>query len=247
MEGMARKLPIAYLPSIKLGYAPPYSTAIDIAAHAVNVLRNKIDGIARSLTPREVKEMAGRGNDFLWLDVRSPEEHKQTRIEDPRVKLVPPRNLAMADPGNSQRQKNPHPVQGRPARLRGDDDSGGGRFQGCTDHGWRIRGMAVRKVRGEEVTLHAGWMSFTIRRAARCAMKVVETADLCHISKPLQRRDSQNIKRQVGLAPSVISSTDSSAEGCFGDYGLLVEMFNLDSIYEKHIETISGGSKTEDI
>jgi hypothetical protein len=27
----------------------------------------------------------------------------------------------------------------------------------------------------------------------------------------------------------------------------LVEMFNLDSIYEKHIETISGGSKTEDI
>jgi rhodanese-related sulfurtransferase len=89
MEGMARKLPIAYLPSIKLGYAPPYSTAIDIAAHAVNVLRNKIDGIARSLTPREVKEIADRGNDFLWLEVRSPEEHKQTRIEHPRVKLVP--------------------------------------------------------------------------------------------------------------------------------------------------------------
>ena len=33
--------------------------------------------------------MADRGEDFLWLDVRSPEEYKQTRIEDPRVKLVP--------------------------------------------------------------------------------------------------------------------------------------------------------------
>jgi rhodanese-related sulfurtransferase len=77
------------LPSFDLGYAPPYSTAIDIAAHAANVLRNKIDGIAPFLTPREAKDMADRGEDFLWLDVRSPEEYKQTRIEDPRVKLVP--------------------------------------------------------------------------------------------------------------------------------------------------------------
>ncbi|HXZ34969.1 MAG TPA: FAD-dependent oxidoreductase [Thermodesulfobacteriota bacterium] len=77
------------LPSFDLGYAPPYSTAIDISAHAANVLRNKTDGIAPFLTPMEVKEMADRGEDFLWLDVRSPEEHKQTRIEDPRVKLVP--------------------------------------------------------------------------------------------------------------------------------------------------------------
>jgi NADPH-dependent 2,4-dienoyl-CoA reductase/sulfur reductase-like enzyme/rhodanese-related sulfurtransferase len=77
------------LPSFDLGYAPPYSTAIDIAAHAANVLRNKIDGIAPFLTPKEVKEMADRGEDFLWLDVRSPEEYKEKRIEDPRVKLIP--------------------------------------------------------------------------------------------------------------------------------------------------------------
>jgi NADPH-dependent 2,4-dienoyl-CoA reductase/sulfur reductase-like enzyme/rhodanese-related sulfurtransferase len=77
------------LPALDLGYAPPYATAIDIAAHACNVLRNKIDGIARGFTPQEVKEMADRGEDFLWLDVRSPEEYKEKRIEDPRVKLVP--------------------------------------------------------------------------------------------------------------------------------------------------------------
>jgi rhodanese-related sulfurtransferase len=53
------------------------------------VLRNKIDGLARFLTPMEVKEMADRGDDFVWLDVRSPEEYKQARIDDPRVKLIP--------------------------------------------------------------------------------------------------------------------------------------------------------------
>ena len=37
--------------------------------------------------------MADWGEDFLWLDVGSPEEYKQTRIEHPRVKLVPLRRL----------------------------------------------------------------------------------------------------------------------------------------------------------
>lgn len=77
------------LPALDLGYAPPYSTAIDIAAHASNVLRNKIDGISPFLTPMEVKTMIDRGEDFLWLDVRSPEEYKQKRIEDPRVMPLP--------------------------------------------------------------------------------------------------------------------------------------------------------------
>jgi NADPH-dependent 2,4-dienoyl-CoA reductase/sulfur reductase-like enzyme/rhodanese-related sulfurtransferase len=77
------------LPGIDLGYAPPYATAIDIAAHAANVLRNKIEGIAQTLSPMEVKAMADRGEDFVWLDVRSPDEFKQKHIEDQRVKLIP--------------------------------------------------------------------------------------------------------------------------------------------------------------
>jgi NADPH-dependent 2,4-dienoyl-CoA reductase/sulfur reductase-like enzyme/rhodanese-related sulfurtransferase len=75
--------------SLDLGYAPPYATAIDIAAHAANVLRNKIEGIAQTLSPMEVKTMADRGDDFIWLDVRSPDEFKQKHIADPRVKLIP--------------------------------------------------------------------------------------------------------------------------------------------------------------
>jgi len=77
------------LPALDLGYAPPYSTAVDIAAHAANVLSNKIKGIARASTPGELKAKIDRGDDFIWLDVRTPDEHKKERIEDPRVKLIP--------------------------------------------------------------------------------------------------------------------------------------------------------------
>jgi rhodanese-related sulfurtransferase len=77
------------LPAFDLGYAPPYSTAVDIAAHAANILSNKISGIARALTPMEVKAKIDRGDNFIWLDVRTPAEYKKERIEDPRIKLVP--------------------------------------------------------------------------------------------------------------------------------------------------------------
>ena len=56
----------------------------------------EIDGIARSMTPMEVKARADRGEDFIWLDVRSPEEFKRKRIDDPRVRLLPPRRLIPA-------------------------------------------------------------------------------------------------------------------------------------------------------
>jgi len=77
------------LPAIDLGYAPPYATAIDIAAHAANVLRNKMDGTAKAVTPLEVKKKLDDGDEFIWLDVRSPDEYKEVRINDNRVKLVP--------------------------------------------------------------------------------------------------------------------------------------------------------------
>ena len=77
------------LANVDLGYAPPYSSAIDVIAHAANILRNKMDGLAASLSPLEVKAKADDGEDFVWLDVRSPEEYKARRIDDPRVKLIP--------------------------------------------------------------------------------------------------------------------------------------------------------------
>ena len=77
------------LPALDLGYAPPYSTAVDIAAHGANILRNKLSGIAKAVTPMEVKAKIDRGDDFIWLDVRSPAEYQLKRIEDPRIRLIP--------------------------------------------------------------------------------------------------------------------------------------------------------------
>jgi len=37
----------------------------------------------------EVKEKLDNGEDFIFLDVRSPEEFDEGRIDDPRVKLIP--------------------------------------------------------------------------------------------------------------------------------------------------------------
>ncbi len=80
---------VKHLADIDLAYAPPYATAIDLIQHTANIIRNKIDGLAKSITPLEVKEKLDRGDDFVWLDVRSPAEYEQMRIEDPRVKLIP--------------------------------------------------------------------------------------------------------------------------------------------------------------
>jgi rhodanese-related sulfurtransferase len=77
------------LADIDLCYAPPYSSPIDPVATAANVVRNKRDGLAHSITPMEVKEKLDRGDDFLFLDVRTPGEYQMVRIEDPRVKLIP--------------------------------------------------------------------------------------------------------------------------------------------------------------
>jgi NADPH-dependent 2,4-dienoyl-CoA reductase/sulfur reductase-like enzyme/rhodanese-related sulfurtransferase len=77
------------LPALDLGYAPPYATAVDIAAHAANVLSNKIKGIGKALTPAELRAKIDRGDDFIWLDVRTPDEYKKERIEDPRIQLIP--------------------------------------------------------------------------------------------------------------------------------------------------------------
>mgnify|MGYP001206245926 FL=1 len=57
-----------------LAYAPPFSTALDPLTHAANSLRNSAEGLMRTYSPMELKEKAGRGEDFVLLDVRSPEE-----------------------------------------------------------------------------------------------------------------------------------------------------------------------------
>ena len=72
-----------------LAYAPPFSPAMDNIITAANIARNKLDEISASITPMEVKNKIDKGDDFIFLDVRSPQEFKALKIEDPRVELIP--------------------------------------------------------------------------------------------------------------------------------------------------------------
>ncbi len=75
--------------TLDLGYAPPYASAIDILAHATNTIENKINGLAKAVTPMEVKAKLERNEDFILLDVRGPNEYAAIRIENSHVKLIP--------------------------------------------------------------------------------------------------------------------------------------------------------------
>ncbi|SMB99634.1 NADPH-dependent 2,4-dienoyl-CoA reductase, sulfur reductase [Thermanaeromonas toyohensis ToBE] len=75
--------------NLDLAYAPPYSTALDPLTHAANALRNKLDGLAQSLNPLEVKERLERGEDLLLLDVRTPAEVEEIRLPYPQVRHIP--------------------------------------------------------------------------------------------------------------------------------------------------------------
>lgn len=73
-----------------LAYAPPYSTALDPLTHAANTLRNKSDGLLKTYTPLEVQEKVRNGEDFILLDVRSPEEtQRDGRLPFGNITYIP--------------------------------------------------------------------------------------------------------------------------------------------------------------
>ncbi len=55
-------------------YAPPFATALDPTTHAANALRNKMDGLVRTYTPRELTDRMKQPDPPLLLDVRTPAE-----------------------------------------------------------------------------------------------------------------------------------------------------------------------------
>jgi NADPH-dependent 2,4-dienoyl-CoA reductase/sulfur reductase-like enzyme/rhodanese-related sulfurtransferase len=78
---------------LDLGYAPPFSTAIDPLAHAANIIRNKIEGLAHGVSSTELRsKLEGRG-DFILLDVRTKGEVETEPFSDPRVVHIPVQEL----------------------------------------------------------------------------------------------------------------------------------------------------------
>ena len=75
------------LSQLDLAYAPPYSAAMDNLIVAADILKNKLAGHGRGISPHEVKRKFDDGDDFILLDVRSPAEHGEVGIEG--AKLIP--------------------------------------------------------------------------------------------------------------------------------------------------------------
>ncbi|MCW4048628.1 MAG: FAD-dependent oxidoreductase [Candidatus Bathyarchaeota archaeon] len=74
---------------LDLGYAPPYSTAIDGIGHAANVLRNKIQGNAHGISAMELKAKLDSDEDFVLLDIRRENECEACTFRDERTVNIP--------------------------------------------------------------------------------------------------------------------------------------------------------------
>ncbi len=66
---------------LDLCYAPPYSNAMDALHQTANAMRNKLDGLAESMSAVAVKKMMDNNEEFILLDVRSPAEQEEVRIK----------------------------------------------------------------------------------------------------------------------------------------------------------------------
>ena len=73
--------------NLDLSYAPPYSPAMDNLITAANVIRNKRDGEMVGISSATVHQKIQNGDDFVFLDVRSPQEHAEVRL--PKGVLIP--------------------------------------------------------------------------------------------------------------------------------------------------------------
>jgi len=67
--------------NLDLGYAPPFSTAIDLVAHAANALHNKITGVVGSVSGTELSRLLQDNPEQLCLlDIRTADEVRSKPI-----------------------------------------------------------------------------------------------------------------------------------------------------------------------
>jgi rhodanese-related sulfurtransferase len=77
--------------NLDLTYAPPYAPAMDNLITAANIARNKRDGFMTGISAEAVYRKIQSGDNFFFLDVRSPQEHAEVQL--PKAVLIPLGNL----------------------------------------------------------------------------------------------------------------------------------------------------------
>ncbi|MEA3547311.1 MAG: FAD-dependent oxidoreductase [Thermodesulfobacteriota bacterium] len=74
---------------VDMAYAPPFSPAMDNVIVAANIIQNKMDGLANSFTPAEIKAKLDKGEDIVLLDVRMPAELEMMKLPYDNVVHIP--------------------------------------------------------------------------------------------------------------------------------------------------------------
>jgi NADPH-dependent 2,4-dienoyl-CoA reductase/sulfur reductase-like enzyme/rhodanese-related sulfurtransferase len=74
---------------IDLGYAPPYSSPIDAIAAAAHLMANKLDGVARGISPQEARRRIDGDDKLTIIDVRTSREFQKARMPYPNVVNIP--------------------------------------------------------------------------------------------------------------------------------------------------------------
>ncbi len=77
---VAAGLTVDQLAKADLVYAPPFAPAMDNIITAADIARNKLDGHMVGVSPEQVHDMQEKGEDFTFLDVRSPAEWEQVQL-----------------------------------------------------------------------------------------------------------------------------------------------------------------------
>ncbi len=75
------------LSKLDLAYAPPYSEAIDCLIQAANIIKNKLSGCYRWISPLELKARLASGAKISLVDLRTPAEYEGGSI--PGSRLIP--------------------------------------------------------------------------------------------------------------------------------------------------------------
>lgn len=86
---IACRATVADLINLDLGYAPPFSSALDPVHQAAGLWQNLEHGLAVAVTPAALKRELAAGADLQLVDVREPEELGERAIKDRRVKNIP--------------------------------------------------------------------------------------------------------------------------------------------------------------
>ncbi len=81
--------------NLDLGYAPPFSTAIDLVAHAANALSNKISGLIHSVSGAELSTYLADYKNLYIIDIRTSEEIQSTPIPYKNKIEIPLSELAI--------------------------------------------------------------------------------------------------------------------------------------------------------